>query len=119
MNDWKFQTSHLMAIMTYRTIERSSHFCFFNLRTTTHSHQMCCGNLAVIHYLGTCLKMLNKVPIMAAETKQIEALWPFACSSIPQNVTMYFILTVIIIDQEYKAQSILTEGAVCQIRKSE
>lgn len=56
---------------------------------------------------------------MAAETKQIEALRPFACSSIPQNVTMYFILTVIIIDQEYKAQSILTEGAVCQIRKSE
>lgn len=44
---------------------------------------MCCGNLAAIHYLGTCLKMLNKVPIMAAETKQIPALRQFACSKYP------------------------------------
>lgn len=27
--------------------------------------------------------MLNKVPIMAAETKQLQALWQFACSKHP------------------------------------
>lgn len=28
VNDQKFQTSHFIAIMINRTIERSSHFCF-------------------------------------------------------------------------------------------
>lgn len=83
----------------------------------THSHQMCCGNLAFSHYLGTSLKILNKMSIMAAETKQRYKLYSsLLAQSGPQNVIMYFILVTT--EQEYEAESIQTKRAVCQRQKT-
>lgn len=102
----------MMAIMAYRATEKSLPFFFFffvlNIMKMTHSHQMCCGNVAIIHYLGTRLNILNHVNNSSWNCKDTDRLYGSLLSqSIPWyfgNDITYFISVVIMVKQDYTDQ---------------
>lgn len=109
-SDWKCQTSHYDGNNGLQSNRKVIAFFFFvlNIMKMTHSHQICCGNVAIIHYLGTRLNILNHVNNSSWNCKDTDRLYGSLLSqSIPRyfgNDITYFISVVIMVKQDYTDQ---------------